>query len=70
MPECSATIESTTMLCHISYFAVSFDIPETSNWIKGNAGMYGYYRVNYDEDNWKKLVSQLHTNHKVRRLSL
>ena len=48
MRECSATIESITMSCHISYFAVSFDIPGTSNWIKGNAGMFSYYCVNYD----------------------
>ena len=48
MRECLATIESTTMLCHILYFAVSFDIPDANNWIKGNAGMYGYNRVNYD----------------------
>ena len=43
MPECSATIESTTMLCHISCFAVSFDIADATNWIKGNVGMFGYY---------------------------
>ena len=48
MPECSATIESTMMSCHILYFAVSFDIPDATNWIKGNAGMFGYYRVIYD----------------------
>ena len=47
MWEYSATIESTTMLCHISYFAVSFDIPEATDWIKGNVGMFGYCQINY-----------------------
>lgn len=49
----------------ISDHSVSFNIAEHTNWVKGNAGMFGYYRVNYDEQNWNKLVSQLHTNHTV-----
>lgn len=43
----------------------SFEIPQHTNWIKGNAGMFGYYRVNYDLDNWKDLTQQLNTNHTV-----
>ena len=34
-------------------------------WIKVNAGQSGFYRVNYDVDNWDKLIRQLNTNHKV-----
>lgn len=38
----------------------------TSNdWYIGNVMQYGYYRVNYPEDNWSKLIKQLKTNHTV-----
>ncbi|XP_078386341.1 aminopeptidase N-like [Cetorhinus maximus] len=32
-------------------------------WILANINVTGYYRVNYDEGNWKKLVNHLLTNH-------
>lgn len=35
------------------------------DWILGNVQQYGYYRVNYNRDNWLKLVKQLKTEHKV-----
>ncbi|OWF44858.1 endoplasmic reticulum aminopeptidase 2-like [Mizuhopecten yessoensis] len=34
-------------------------------WMKGNYGMYGYYRVNYEESNWRALIKQLTDNHTV-----
>ncbi|XP_055613354.1 endoplasmic reticulum aminopeptidase 2 [Uranotaenia lowii] len=34
-------------------------------WIKLNHEQTGYYRVLYDEENWAKLVEQLHINHHV-----
>ncbi|XP_033735696.1 endoplasmic reticulum aminopeptidase 2-like [Pecten maximus] len=34
-------------------------------WLKGNYGMYGYYRVNYEERNWRALIKQLNENHTV-----
>ncbi|XP_052805071.1 endoplasmic reticulum aminopeptidase 1-like isoform X2 [Mya arenaria] len=34
-------------------------------WIKGNCGLNGYYRVNYDIDSWQVIISQLHLDHKV-----
>ncbi|XP_069118198.1 endoplasmic reticulum aminopeptidase 1-like [Argopecten irradians] len=34
-------------------------------WLKGNQGMYGYYRVNYEERNWRALIKQLIEDHKV-----
>ncbi|GAB1605730.1 aminopeptidase N-like, partial [Argonauta hians] len=34
-------------------------------WIIGNCKQYGYYRMNYDVSNWKALIEQLNTDHKV-----
>ncbi len=46
------------------------DIPieqddDVSRWILGNVDFMGYYRVNYDRNNWLKLIQQLKTNHLV-----
>ncbi|XP_053386790.1 endoplasmic reticulum aminopeptidase 1-like [Mercenaria mercenaria] len=43
----------------------SFEVPADITWIKGNYHMYGYYRVNYDEDGWRALIGQLNVNHSV-----
>ena len=34
-------------------------------WIIGNLDYMGFYRVNYDEDMWKKLIQQLKKDHTV-----
>lgn len=36
-----------------------------NSWIKMNAGQTGFYRVNYQRENWQKLVHQLNTSHQV-----
>lgn len=36
-----------------------------NGWIKGNIGQTGFYRVNYDDNNWNILVTRLKHNHKV-----
>uniref|UniRef100_A0A4W3K4Z7 Aminopeptidase n=1 Tax=Callorhinchus milii TaxID=7868 RepID=A0A4W3K4Z7_CALMI len=36
-----------------------------NQWILANINVTGYYRVNYDENNWKNLLSQLEKDHKV-----
>ena len=55
----SVIITMVVSLFGILFISVTFDIPETSNWVKGNSGMFGYYRVNYDPDNWNRLIAQL-----------
>uniref|UniRef100_A0AAR2LK22 Aminopeptidase n=1 Tax=Pygocentrus nattereri TaxID=42514 RepID=A0AAR2LK22_PYGNA len=37
--------------------------PKPGQWLLVNINCTGYYRVNYDEDNWNKLIDQLETNH-------
>ena len=33
-----------------------------------NAGQTGFYRVNYERDNWDKLINQLNTSHQVIKI--
>ena len=42
---------------------------DDQSWIKMNAGQTGFYRVNYDANNWRKLADQLNTDHKVTNIS-
>lgn len=37
----------------------------SSDWYIGNLMQYGYYRVNYPEENWYNLINQLKTDHTV-----
>lgn len=43
---------------------VEFTWP-VGKWIKGNFKQVGYYRVQYDDDNWNALIKQLNTDHTV-----
>ncbi|PIK60213.1 putative glutamyl aminopeptidase [Apostichopus japonicus] len=38
-----------------------FDVPSDIGWIKGNVNQSGFYRVNYNADNWKALTTVLLT---------
>lgn len=38
-------------------------MPDSNQWMIVNTQQVGYYRVNYDIDNWKLIVNQLLTNH-------
>ncbi|XP_077988276.1 aminopeptidase N-like [Glandiceps talaboti] len=38
---------------------------QDEDWILANINHYGFYRVNYDEDNWNKLIVQLNTDFTV-----
>ena len=52
----------------IRFFAIS-DFSDSSvkasDWVIANTNQYGVYRVNYTEENWKKLIDQLKQNHSV-----
>ncbi|XP_064596081.1 endoplasmic reticulum aminopeptidase 2-like [Liolophura sinensis] len=46
--------------------SASFTVPPETTWIKANSGMYGFYRVNYDESMWDELITVLKSdNHQV-----
>lgn len=34
-------------------------------WVLANVNVSGYYRVNYDPDNWESLLNQLNTDHQL-----
>lgn len=36
-----------------------------NEWVLLNLNVTGYYRVNYDEENWRKIQTQLQTDHLV-----
>lgn len=37
-----------------------------NDWVLANHNVVGYYRVNYDPDNWDKLLQSLNDDHEVR----
>ncbi|KAK7027938.1 hypothetical protein SK128_026273 [Halocaridina rubra] len=41
------------------------DLPSNDEWVVFNIQETGYYRVNYDENNWNLLIQQLRDNHTV-----
>ncbi|KAL3884512.1 hypothetical protein ACJMK2_024647 [Sinanodonta woodiana] len=55
---------STMTLTHVSV-PIPVGNVTIPQWIIGNVMQYGYYRVNYDSENWNALIKQLNTNHTV-----
>lgn len=43
----------------------SFVVTGASNWLLLNINVTGYFRVNYDQDNWNKLLTQLDLDHQA-----
>lgn len=41
-----------------------------NDWVVANLDVVGYYRVNYDQDNWDRLLNCLSTDHKVRHICM
>ncbi|CAM4612702.1 unnamed protein product [Lepidochelys olivacea] len=52
-------------LTETSATSSSFVVAGASNWLLLNINVTGYFRVNYDQENWNKLLSQLVTNYEV-----
>lgn len=42
------------------------EFDEESQFILGNIELSGFYRVNYDNENWKRIIDQLKSNKDVR----
>ena len=47
-------------------FSATLNWASSDGWIKANVDQIGYYRVNYETENWKSLYLQLQSDHKVR----
>jgi len=41
------------------------DLPQPSQWVIFNVNLQGFYRVNYDLQNWDLIISQLLDDHKA-----
>lgn len=65
----SLTGRSTDTFMFCVLFTVKIEIPQSVTWIKVNYNQKGYYRVNYDEQNWKKLIELMKNNLTVRTAS-
>ncbi|CAG2236935.1 CD249 [Mytilus edulis] len=59
---CSVTADD-KLITDTSYTEIS--VTKDVTLIKGNYGMYGFYRVNYEEVMWNTIIQQLQTNHTV-----
>ena len=41
-------------------------IENEKDFIIGNLDVFGFYRINYDEENWNKIINQLSLNKEVK----
>ena len=41
-------------------------MPSKDHFIKGNAGQFAFYRVNYDAAGWSDIINQFNVSHQVR----
>jgi aminopeptidase N len=44
---------------------VIINVPDQSSWVIANIKHAGYYRVNYDTNNWNELIKQLTNDHEA-----
>ena len=49
----------------VQFVSVSISGVSDQGWVLGNVKQMGYYRVNYDLDNWERLITQLQSDHTV-----
>jgi aminopeptidase N len=48
-----------------SFIQIPLNEETEKRWILGNLNFMGYYRVNYDKQNWLKIINQLKEDHTV-----
>ena len=51
-------------------FPGSMEAPGNNFLVKGNAGQFGFYRVNYDDEGWRDIINLMNTSHKVLRINI
>lgn len=49
-------------------FAVVIELDDPVDWIKFNAHEVGYYRVNYEQNEWNPLYNILRCQHEVKHV--
>lgn len=54
--------------CHVSETNPDM-VLGTNDWMLANINMKGFYRVNYDSDNWERLLARLASNPEVQTVS-
>ncbi|XP_066992326.2 aminopeptidase N [Anabrus simplex] len=54
-----------TMWLTIAQETILSGLPAADKWVIFNVQEAGYYRVNYDEDNWNMIVAALNSNHTI-----
>ncbi|MEQ2280807.1 hypothetical protein AMECASPLE_023742 [Ameca splendens] len=59
----TGTVQNSTWLLAKSETINDMKVTEASDWVLANLDVVGYYRVNYDDSNWNKLLNALTTNH-------
>lgn len=47
------------------FFTEDIEISATADWVIINPKQYGFYRVNYPEEYWQKLIAQQENDHTV-----
>lgn len=60
------SIDSGFVFCFVSAEIFESMKAPGDEWVLANHNVVGYYRVNYDQSNWDKLLKTLSTDHKVR----
>lgn len=63
----SCALSGSPVHAHALSPAAAVDAMKTNEWLVANNNVTGYYRVNYDQDNWERLLQTLSSSHQVRR---
>lgn len=64
--------ESAVIIIFMSLSGLNVEMRRSSNtsWVLANLNVTGYYRVNYDPENWERLLGQLGSDPQVKRVGL